>query len=237
MARITVDDCLKTHPQSLRAHARRDLPRAPADQGASPLIDTNKDKPTVIALREIAAQQGRHRDPQQGPGLSGAAAAHVIATTRFSQAATGSMNACWHNRGLEATDHVRGRASVPRRLQLSEAGGLAQLRTRLRVPRSRPRRPVPHAPASPTSPTRSRLPSILTQWHLDSQALTAALLHDVMEDTTVTKSEISEQLRQAWWPSWWTGSPSSTRSSSRARSRPRRRTSARCCWPWRATCA
>ena len=36
--------------------------------------------------------------------------------------------------------------------------------------------------------------SILAQWHLDSQALTAALLHDVMEDTTVTKSEITERF-------------------------------------------
>ncbi|MCW5626273.1 MAG: HD domain-containing protein, partial [Burkholderiales bacterium] len=35
---------------------------------------------------------------------------------------------------------------------------------------------------------------ILMQWHLDSQALTAALLHDVMEDTTVTKSELSERF-------------------------------------------
>ena len=35
---------------------------------------------------------------------------------------------------------------------------------------------------------------ILTQWHLDSQALTAALLHDVMEDTAVTKNEISEKF-------------------------------------------
>jgi guanosine-3',5'-bis(diphosphate) 3'-pyrophosphohydrolase len=36
--------------------------------------------------------------------------------------------------------------------------------------------------------------SILTQWHLDSQALTAALLHDVMEDTTVTKQELAERF-------------------------------------------
>lgn len=36
--------------------------------------------------------------------------------------------------------------------------------------------------------------SILTQWHLDSQALTAALLHDVMEDADVTKSQISERF-------------------------------------------
>ena len=36
--------------------------------------------------------------------------------------------------------------------------------------------------------------SILAQWHLDSQALTAALLHDVMEDTAVTKTEISRNF-------------------------------------------
>jgi len=35
---------------------------------------------------------------------------------------------------------------------------------------------------------------ILAQWHLDAQALTAALLHDVMEDTAVTKGEISEKF-------------------------------------------
>ena len=35
---------------------------------------------------------------------------------------------------------------------------------------------------------------ILAEWHLDSQALTAALLHDVMEDTSVTKTEISRNF-------------------------------------------
>ncbi|MCA3132482.1 MAG: RelA/SpoT family protein [Betaproteobacteria bacterium] len=35
---------------------------------------------------------------------------------------------------------------------------------------------------------------ILTAWHLDSQALTAALLHDVMEDTEVTKAQLSERF-------------------------------------------
>jgi GTP pyrophosphokinase len=35
---------------------------------------------------------------------------------------------------------------------------------------------------------------ILSQWHLDAQALTAALLHDVMEDTAVTKHEINERF-------------------------------------------
>ena len=32
--------------------------------------------------------------------------------------------------------------------------------------------------------------SILSQWRLDAAGLSAALLHDVMEDTTVTKAEI-----------------------------------------------
>jgi GTP pyrophosphokinase len=35
---------------------------------------------------------------------------------------------------------------------------------------------------------------ILAQWHLDGPALTAALLHDVMEDTAVTKLEITDRF-------------------------------------------
>jgi len=35
---------------------------------------------------------------------------------------------------------------------------------------------------------------ILAEWHLDIQALTAALLHDVVEDTEVTKTQIAEQF-------------------------------------------
>ena len=36
--------------------------------------------------------------------------------------------------------------------------------------------------------------NILAQLHLDAQALTAALLHDVMEDTSITKAEISRKF-------------------------------------------
>ena len=36
----------------------------------------------------------------------------------------------------------------------------------------------------------------VAEWHLDSQAIIAALLHDVMEDTSVTKSEIAERFSQ-----------------------------------------
>ena len=37
----------------------------------------------------------------------------------------------------------------------------------------------------------------LADWHLDSQALTAALLHDVMEDTAFTKQEIADKFGKA----------------------------------------
>jgi GTP pyrophosphokinase len=36
--------------------------------------------------------------------------------------------------------------------------------------------------------------NILAQWHLDTQALTAALLHDVTEDTSITNTEISRNF-------------------------------------------
>ncbi|MDP2878696.1 MAG: bifunctional (p)ppGpp synthetase/guanosine-3',5'-bis(diphosphate) 3'-pyrophosphohydrolase [Sulfuricella sp.] len=38
---------------------------------------------------------------------------------------------------------------------------------------------------------------ILADWHLDAQAMMAALLHDVMEDTTITKQEIAEKFGKA----------------------------------------
>ena len=39
--------------------------------------------------------------------------------------------------------------------------------------------------------------SILSQWRFDAEGLSAALLHDVMEDTAVTKSEIEDQFGAA----------------------------------------
>ena len=54
MARVTVDDCLKRIPNRFQmtlaaAHRARQLAN-----GATPLVDAEKDKPTVIALREVA---------------------------------------------------------------------------------------------------------------------------------------------------------------------------------------
>ena len=54
MARVTVDDCLKRIPnrfQMTLAAARRARQIA---NGATPLVEVDKDKPTVIALREMA---------------------------------------------------------------------------------------------------------------------------------------------------------------------------------------
>ena len=55
MARITVEDCLKHIPNRFEmslsaAHRARQLLA-----GATPLVEDARDKPTVIALREIAA--------------------------------------------------------------------------------------------------------------------------------------------------------------------------------------
>ena len=36
--------------------------------------------------------------------------------------------------------------------------------------------------------------SILSQWRIDAQGLAAALLHDVMEDTSVTKHELEKSF-------------------------------------------
>ena len=55
MARITIDDCLETVPN------RFDLTLAAVKRarqlslGAEPKVPVSRDKPTVIALREIAA--------------------------------------------------------------------------------------------------------------------------------------------------------------------------------------
>jgi len=55
MARITVEDCLSNIPnifEMVRVAAKRARRIA---HGADPLVEVDNDKPTVIALREIAA--------------------------------------------------------------------------------------------------------------------------------------------------------------------------------------
>jgi DNA-directed RNA polymerase subunit omega len=55
MARITVDDCLKRIPNRFQLTLAATYRARQIGSGASPLVESNKDKSTVIALREIAA--------------------------------------------------------------------------------------------------------------------------------------------------------------------------------------
>ena len=54
MARITVDDCLKIFPNRFELTLAATYRARQITNGATPLIEANKDKPTVIALREMA---------------------------------------------------------------------------------------------------------------------------------------------------------------------------------------
>jgi DNA-directed RNA polymerase subunit omega len=54
MARITVDDCLKRIPNRFQLTLAATYRARQIGSGASPLVEPNKDKATVIALREIA---------------------------------------------------------------------------------------------------------------------------------------------------------------------------------------
>ena len=55
MARITVDDCLKRIPNRFQLTLAATYRARQITAGASPLLETNKDKATVSALREIAS--------------------------------------------------------------------------------------------------------------------------------------------------------------------------------------
>ena len=55
MARITVDDALKLIPNRFELTLAATYRARQMANGATPLLEPNKDKPTVLALREIAA--------------------------------------------------------------------------------------------------------------------------------------------------------------------------------------
>ena len=55
MARITVDDCLKRIPNRFQLTLAATYRARQLTIGASPMVDEENDKPTVVALREIAA--------------------------------------------------------------------------------------------------------------------------------------------------------------------------------------
>lgn len=57
MARITVDDCLRYIPNRFELTLAATYRARQMANGASPMVEPNKDKPTVIALREIAQRK------------------------------------------------------------------------------------------------------------------------------------------------------------------------------------
>jgi DNA-directed RNA polymerase subunit omega len=55
MARITVDDCLKRIPNRFQLTLAATFRARQLTNGATPMVEPDRDKPTVIALREMAA--------------------------------------------------------------------------------------------------------------------------------------------------------------------------------------
>lgn len=57
MARITVEDCLKVIPNRFELVLMASKRARQVARGAETLVDLDDDKPTVVALREIAAHK------------------------------------------------------------------------------------------------------------------------------------------------------------------------------------
>ena len=56
MARVTVDDCMHTIPNRFQMTLAATYRARQLTAGASPMVDADRDKPTVIALRELAQE-------------------------------------------------------------------------------------------------------------------------------------------------------------------------------------
>ena len=54
MARVTVDDCLDHVPNRFQMTLAATYRARQIANGATPMVEANRDKPTVIALREMA---------------------------------------------------------------------------------------------------------------------------------------------------------------------------------------
>ena len=54
MARVTVDDCVHAIPNRFQMTLAATYRARQITSGATPMVDADRDKPTVIALRELA---------------------------------------------------------------------------------------------------------------------------------------------------------------------------------------
>ncbi|MBU1237039.1 MAG: DNA-directed RNA polymerase subunit omega [Gammaproteobacteria bacterium] len=55
MARVTVEDCMKEFPNRFELTLAATYRARQISMGSTPMVDPDRDKPTVIALRELAA--------------------------------------------------------------------------------------------------------------------------------------------------------------------------------------
>lgn len=55
MARVTVEDCIKRIPNRFQLTLAATYRARQLSAGSTPLVEAGRDKPTVVALREIAA--------------------------------------------------------------------------------------------------------------------------------------------------------------------------------------
>ena len=54
MARVTVDDCIQNIPNRFQMTLAATYRARQITAGASPMVEADRDKPTVLALRELA---------------------------------------------------------------------------------------------------------------------------------------------------------------------------------------
>ena len=84
MARITVDDCLKRISNRFQLTLAATYRARQLSSGASPLVEPNRDKFTVIALREISLGKigvevlRRNQTPASAPAAPAAAPAVTL---------------------------------------------------------------------------------------------------------------------------------------------------------------
>jgi DNA-directed RNA polymerase subunit omega len=55
MARVTVEDCMKNFPNRFELTLAATYRARQITMGSTPMVEAGRDKPTVIALRELAA--------------------------------------------------------------------------------------------------------------------------------------------------------------------------------------
>ncbi|RMH22375.1 MAG: DNA-directed RNA polymerase subunit omega [Gammaproteobacteria bacterium] len=92
MARVTIEDCIKTIPNQftlVEAAAKRARQIA---AGQAPLVEENNDKPTVIALREIAAGLIDESILDETPETDNAAEELFATTTEQEKAETDAID-------------------------------------------------------------------------------------------------------------------------------------------------